>query len=316
MRNTKSISVVYLTLNAEPYINNFIKNILNQSLKPQEILVIDSESTDNTIKIAENYSEVKIINIKRNNFDHGGTRHLALEHSKGEIVLFFSQDAEIIDSNYINNIVRNFNDESVAMVYGRQVPRENAPPYEQLIRSYNYPTVSKVKTKNDISTLGIKCFYMSDVCSAYRKDIYYTLGGFEKLTLTNEDMLIATKAIFAGYKVVYDSKAVVMHSHNYTFSQELRRNFDVAAFLQIYSKFYSNININSEGVKLVKYVLYNLTVHCNFLSIMIFIYICIGKYFGNRLGKVFDKIPHFLVLYLTTNKNFWSKFFNSSFPHL
>ncbi|WP_406545431.1 glycosyltransferase [Succinimonas sp.] len=50
--NCYKFSVVFLTLNAEPYLRNNLQNIESQTLKPIEVLVIDSESVDNTIHIA------------------------------------------------------------------------------------------------------------------------------------------------------------------------------------------------------------------------------------------------------------------------
>ena len=75
--NDAKISVVIMTLNAENYIEDFIVRLLRQTLKPHEIIVVDSESNDATLEITSKFPQVKIVNIKRENFDHGGTRDLA-----------------------------------------------------------------------------------------------------------------------------------------------------------------------------------------------------------------------------------------------
>lgn len=303
------VSVVFLTLNAEPYLRKNLQNIEKQTLRPLEVIVVDSESVDNTIQIAREFSFVKIINIKRTDFDHGGTRHLAVTKSIGDIIVFFSQDVEIFDIDYLQNIVSNFKDDKVAMVCGRQIPRNNATPYEKLIRQFNYPELSKIKTKNDIANLGIKCFFMSDVCSAYSRNIYYMLGGFEQLTLISEDMLIATKAIMNDYKVIYDAHSAVYHSHDYSFMQELRRNFDIGVFLKMNNEYYSNIKVNTEGVELVKYVCFSLLKQYLLLHVFIFLYICVGKFIGNKLGLYYYRIPKKILMYLTSNKNYWNRYF-------
>ena len=122
--NDAKISVVIMTLNAENFIEDFIVRLLRQTLKPDEIIVVDSESNDATIEITSKFPQVKIVNIKRENFDHGGTRDLAFKVSTGDIVLFFSQDAVIANDDYISNMVLNFEDPLVAMAYGRQVAKE------------------------------------------------------------------------------------------------------------------------------------------------------------------------------------------------
>jgi rhamnosyltransferase len=94
----------------------------------------------------------------------------------------------------IEQIISNFADEKVAMVCGRQKAKPNAVHYERLIREFII-LCKKSETFADINTLGIKAFYMSDACSAYRRSAYYDLGGFEYPILTNEDMLIAARAL-------------------------------------------------------------------------------------------------------------------------
>ena len=54
--------------------------------------------------------------------------------------------------------------------------------------------------ETDLPRLGIKTFFLSDACSAYRRAAYLAVGGFEKHVLTNEDMLIAARMI-AGVAV-------------------------------------------------------------------------------------------------------------------
>lgn len=207
-------------------------------------------------------------------------------------------------------MVANFEDPLVAMAYGRQVAKLDARSYEEYIRLFNFPDSSIIKTKEEQKKLGIKCFFMSDVCSAYRKTVYFELGGFEKEIIISEDMMIATKAIMAGYKVVYDAKSVVYHSHNYSFMQELRRNFDVGCFLKIYDELYGKIKVSSEGTRLVIFVMKRLIKNKKFLDIFRFMNICFAKLLGNKLGKNFKHLPKKVILFLSQNKLFWKKYFN------
>ena len=66
----------------------------------------------------------------------------------------------------------------IACVYGRQLPGRDSSPYEKLSRLHNYSELSRTKTGEDIKKLGIKAFFCSDVCCAYRRDIYEECGGF------------------------------------------------------------------------------------------------------------------------------------------
>lgn len=281
---SKKVSVIIMTLNAEEYIKNMLDILCKQSLKPVEIIVADSESTDKTVEIAKTYDLVKIIEVKRSEFDHGGSRDVALKESVGDFVLFFTQDAIIEQIDYIEQITSNFDDGAVAMVCARQKAKTDAAHYERLIRNFNYPMVKKVRTKADIATMGVKAFYMSDACSAYRRTAYFDLGGFEHPILTNEDMLIAARALEKDYKIVYDPCAYVLHSHNFTFKQEFKRNFDVAAFMVMHKDVFAGMNVEGEGMKLVKYVSKGLLSRLHFISFIKFGMICVAKFTGYRKG--------------------------------
>ena len=286
----QKISVIVMTLNAEAYIKSMLDILSRQTIKPIEVIVADSESTDKTIEIARTFDFVSILNIKRSEFDHGGSRHHAFEQSIGDFVLFFTQDAVIEQDNYIEQMISNFEDESVAMVCARQKAKPNAFHYERLIRDFNYPLTRKVRSKADIKTMGIKAFYMSDACSAYRRTAYFDLGGFEHPILTNEDMFIAARALEKGYKTVYDPEAYVLHSHNFSFMQEYKRNFDVAAFMVMHKSVFADMKIEGEGARLVKYVSKNLLKHFHVISFIKFGFICIAKFAGNRKGRNIEKM--------------------------
>ena len=86
----------------------------------------------------------------------------------------------------------------VCAAYGRQLPRQDCSFVEKYTRSFNYPETSSVKTAEDIQRLGIKTFFCSDVCAAYKRDIFDRLGGYVDHAIFNEDMIYAAKAVEAG----------------------------------------------------------------------------------------------------------------------
>ncbi len=71
-----------------------------------------------------------------------------------------------------------------------QIKRYN--PVEAYTRIFNYPKESRIKSKEDLPKLGIKTFFCSNVCAAYRKSEYNALGGFPLHTIFNEDMIFAS----------------------------------------------------------------------------------------------------------------------------
>ena len=306
MENQK-VSVIIPTLNASKELEVLLLALLRQNKKADEIVVIDSSSDDDTQSICKKYHEVKLLNIARRQFDHGGTRAIAVDQTMGEFVLFLTQDAVPADEKYISSLLAPFADERIAMVSGRQCAKATARLSEKLTREFNYPAQSNVRSKEDIKQLGIKTFFASDVCSAYRKSAYYAVGGFAHPILTNEDMLIAASFLEAGYKIAYAHKAEVIHSHNFTLGQQFKRNFDVGVFLSTYAHHFGKLQVDGEGIKMVKSVGGQLLARKAYQHILYYAAECISKVLGSKLGKIYTKLPAGLVKKCSANKNYWNQ---------
>ena len=279
------ISVIIPTLNAAPVIVSLLNGILNQTVKPDEIIVVDSESNDETVLLSQAYPLTRIIAIKRADFDHGGTRDMAFHASIGDVVLFFSQDVIIRDDCYIETLVQAALHEGVACAFGRQIARKDAPLYEKYTRAFNYPEQSNLRSANDIPRLGIKAFFFSDVCSAYRRDAYLAVGGFDYPVPTNEDMLIAAKFLHAGYQIAYCAEAVVVHSHNYSLRQEFERNYKIGFVIRKYQRLLDCGSANTDGVRYVRFVLRKLLSGVALLQCFKFCLLCVAKFCGFKLGE-------------------------------
>lgn len=279
-----TISVVVPTCNAARWIGGLLRQLDRQTRKPDEILVVDSASDDTTVEIARSVSGVRVIEIDRACFDHGKTRDMALRESAGDAVFFLTQDAVLRDDRYIEEMLRALSAPRVACVCGRQIAQSGAPLYEKLTREFNYPKVSFVRGAESIETMGIKAFFLSDVCSAYHRDAYLAVGGFDYPIATNEDMLIAAKFLHAGYRIAYCAEAAVFHSHAFTLKEEYRRNYKIALTLEQYRERLDNVGATQEGFRLVRYVLRGLLRQGALLQGIRFCLLCAAKWAGNRAG--------------------------------
>jgi len=227
---TDMITVVIPTRNAGQQFLHLLDSLQKQTLKPAQIIVIDSESTDETRETAGSRN-CKIITVSNIDFDHGTTRNLAMTEVSSEFVVFLTQDAVPADENMIAELIGPMQaDSNIAICYGRQLPRPDARPLERFAREFSYPDESILKTKNDIETLGLKTFFCSNSCSAVRCSIFNKLGGFKNNVVVNEDMLFAAKAIFHDYSVYYSATARVYHSHSYSLPQTFKRYFNIGRF--------------------------------------------------------------------------------------
>lgn len=279
------ISLVILTLDAGEEIGNLLKRLLAQTVVPNEILVVDSASTDNTVSIAKEYPGVRVLSIERKDFNHGLTRDMALREATGDIVCFMTQDAVPANDKFVENLIAPIlSDGEIAISSGRQLPKADARRFEQLVRAFNYTDVSYVRSKADVSKLGIKTYFATDVCAAYRRSQYLELGGFGKTNMS-EDMLMAAKAINAGYKVAYAANAEVYHSHNLTLKEQYRRNYAIGVFLETNKDVVKCESEVGEGSKLVKSVSKSLISEGNIPELFAFGFDCAARLLGNRAGR-------------------------------
>jgi len=246
--------------------------------------------------------------ISQSEFDHAGTRKAAAALSEADAFICMTDDA-VPDDKYLTTklIGALETDEKTAIAYGRQLPREGAGSIERYTRKFNYPAKDSVKTIDDIDRLGIKTFFASNVCCAYKKRIYDELGGFTDTAIFNEDMIYAAKALKNGYISRYVSAARVIHSHSYTAMQQLHRNFDLGMSQAMNPEVFDGIASEGEGIRLVKNTAAWLIKNHAAKELPELIISSGFKYIGFRLGKAYRKIPDRAMLFLAMNKSYAKK---------
>ena len=107
-----------------------------QTAPPEEIVVADSESEDGFLEQAAGQSGVRLIRIRRKDFDHGGTRDRALRTCGTPFVVMMTQDALPVSGRCMEELLKPFADGRVAAVCGRQIASPEASPAEKAVRAF------------------------------------------------------------------------------------------------------------------------------------------------------------------------------------
>lgn len=255
MNKTKKIDVIIPTYHPDEKLERCLRMLKRQTIQPQRIMLINTEEEFFHSKVFSTLKQGEIVHITKPEFDHGGTRNQAARMCDGEIMILLTQDAIPADEYLIENLLKPFEDEEVCAAYGRQMADKKDNPIEAYTRIFNYPKESRIKSKKDLPELGIKTFFCSNVCAAYRKSEYDALGGFPLHTIFNEDMIFASHLIEEGKKIAYVADAKVWHWHNYTAKEQLKRNFDLAVSQVDAGGLFTKVKSESEGIRLVKMTL-------------------------------------------------------------
>lgn len=306
------IDVIIPVYRPDEKLERLIEKLGVQTMKPAHVLFLQTMTGDSEdervgeiLKRAEN---ARIIPVDKNEFDHGGTRNQGASLSEAEYMLFMTQDAVPEDAYLIENMYRHITSgEMIATAYARQTPGEEAGVIESYTRTFNYPEESSVKSLDDLERLGIKTYFCSNACAMYKKSVYEELGGFVTETIFNEDMIFASRVIGAGYKIAYAADAKVVHSHKYTYREQLTRNFDLGVSQRQYREIFEGIKSESEGIRLIKDTMRHL-VRCGKWYFIPDLIIQSGfKFIGYRLGLRYEKLPGWLVKKLSMNKRYWNE---------
>jgi rhamnosyltransferase len=302
---SNAISVIIPTLNASAHIKSLLESLNRQTIKPTEIMIVDSSSDDDTLALAS-WFNVTAFTIQRKAFDHGGSRYDAVKLAKGDILLFLTQDAIPANNQYIQQLIEPLKDPRIAASFGRQLPQPSAIPPERFARLFNYHERPIVKGAEDKQRLGIKTYYFSNVCSALKRQPYEEVGGFPTKSIVNEDMTLAAKLIHRGYQIAYAPAATVVHSHNYSLSRQFKRYFDIGVSLKDQEWILKSVSAEGEGAKFIVYEMRYLIKEKAYRYIPYAIGEALFKYVGYQLGLNYKKLPFRVAQACSAQKQFWA----------
>lgn len=292
-------------------LERLIEKINSQTLKPDHVFFMQTlTGTEEDVRvreILERAGHAVVTTLEKREFDHGGTRNRGAAMSQADYMLFMTQDAVPVDDMLIENLRRAMEaGEDIATAYGRQLPDDKVGVIEHYTRRFNYPPESSTKTKADLPVLGIKTYFCSNVCAMYRRTVYEQMGGFVLHTIFNEDMIMASKVIQAGYRIAYAAEAEVVHAHRYTYREQFRRNFDLAVSQRQYREVFDGIRSESEGIRLVKKTMKYLLSKGKWYLVPDLILQSGFKFLGYRFGKKYDKLPMGIVRRFSMNPSYWN----------
>ena len=258
---------------------------------------------------ASRFPAVRVMHIRREEFDHGGTRAMGMALcADADYVLMMTQDALPADDMLTETMAAALEaDPQLATVSARQLAGDGAPEAEKATRLFNYPDAPSRRTQADHARLGIKTYFCPDVCAMYRRALYEEVGGFPAPAIFNEDMVYTGRALQAGYATLYEPAARVIHWHSFSARQQLHRNFDLGVSQADHPEIFSASSSESEGRKYVSAVFVHLRRTGRRREIPGFAMRCAARLIGYKLGKNYRRLPKRLILLLTGDRLYWKR---------
>jgi rhamnosyltransferase len=225
-----SVTLLIPTWNAGPEFPDILRLMKGQRLRQRlEILVIDSGSTDGTAEFLRDL-DVRLIEIPNAEFNHGLTRQRGIQEATGDVVVLTAQDARPADNQWMQRLVDCFADPQVAGAYSRQAPRPDANPFirdrlSRWVAAADRPREQSVGSEAafdalaPLEKLGRVAF--DNVSSAVRRKVALEIPFRERRF--GEDLDWGHRVLLAGYKIIFEPRSCVIHSHNKSIWYETKR---------------------------------------------------------------------------------------------
>jgi len=218
-------SVIIPVLNEDQNLLKCLSAVFGQEVDFNfEVLVVDSGSTDRTRELAQEFAQkqpLRLLEVKREEFSHGRTRQFASEQAQGEYLIYLVADAVPADNQWLKKLVDSArNDDKIAGVYSRQLPRPGAELLEKIRLkrrkvSSAEPSETEIKKAEDYwlmtPLLRIGFCDFDDVSSLRKK------SALDKIPIRDcawaEDLVWSRDCLLKGFKIVYQPESMVYHSH-------------------------------------------------------------------------------------------------------
>jgi rhamnosyltransferase len=197
----KTISIIIRTKNEEKWIGTCLRSVFDQENTDFEVIVVDNQSSDETLNIVSKYP-VRLIHYKEAYFP-GKALNTGVRASTGDYLAFLSGHCVPVNTQWLDNLLRNFNHPAVSAVYGRQEPL----PYSSDTDKRDLWTVFGLDKK-----IQKKDSFFHNANSMIRRDIWELIP-FDEQTTNIEDRIWAKAVLQKGYHIVYEPVASVYHWH-------------------------------------------------------------------------------------------------------
>jgi glycosyltransferase involved in cell wall biosynthesis len=195
-------SVISTVLNEEKSIEKFIDSIVNQSVIPDEFIIVDAGSKDKTIdlinKNIKKYKSKLLIKLIHKSGNRSIGRNEAIKNSSNELIAV--TDAGCMpEKDWFKNITSPFKDKSIDVVSGYYKPRYRNI-FEKSLSTYTSVMPDKINEEE---------FVPSSRSVAFKKSAWKKSGGYPENLDTCEDLVFAKRLRNSKNKFIFKKNASV-----------------------------------------------------------------------------------------------------------
>jgi cellulose synthase/poly-beta-1,6-N-acetylglucosamine synthase-like glycosyltransferase len=267
--NLPFVSVIVPTYNEEKNIARCLSSVINQDYPKDklEVIVVDSVSKDNTVKIANDHGARVIFENKQT---IGNAFKIGTEDAKGELIALVGADSELPQRDFLRKMVSAFSDPSVC---GTFTCFRVSKTYSSISRCYHlmrgdplinfaYPSIG-----SDASVLTMKNYYPT-AATILRKELVLKVGNFKEHLPRMEDIDLTYRLLQNGYRLIFVPNTYIYHHFVDSLSSYTKKTYKRILIFINYHDFcaftYAPKNLNGK-ISFLK----NILVHMSILGLLI-----------------------------------------------
>ena len=227
-------SVVIPTYNYGHYLPQSLGSALNQTVQPDEIIIVDGGSTDNTPDVIKPYlTDARIKYIRTENLGVSATRNAGIEQSSSEFIAFLDAD-DIWVNNKLELQLPLFTNPRVGVVYSLRQPFNE----KGLMKDYEHVKVFRGDVLPHLMTHNFLCLSSAVV----RKECFVSAGLFNERLSQGEDMDLWLRIAAEGYEFDYVNEPLVRYRQGGLASNPTQWDKRYQQNRLMFKKFFTNPN--------------------------------------------------------------------------
>ncbi len=203
MPTSHNVSVVIVTHNDAGRLDKCLKSVSSQDFPNFEIVIVDANSTDNSIAIASRYAS-KIVQLNVNCL--GYSRQIGVENASGRIIAFFDSDIMLPSDDWLSQAVDAFSaKENTAILWPKNIGPNNNSIAKCFFNFWQVIVEHRAINHPNTFTLGSNALYL--------KSAIDEAGGYDIRSHYSDDVDLGRRILAQGYSYAFFEKPIIHYTN-------------------------------------------------------------------------------------------------------
>jgi len=216
------VSIIIRAKNEEKWLDSCLFAVSNQDYHNFEIVLVDNESTDHTLEIAERY-DCKIVYISDKEFNFSKALNIGIKAARGELIAILSGHCIPADEQWLLRLAMHLKSKDVIATYGRQIPLPDSDAADKRDLWITFGQDRKIQRKD---------YFFHNANSMIRRETWEKIPFNENIHGV-EDQDWAKKVLNQNNKIIYEPTATVYHHHGIHHSRSEKRAVRVVRMIEL-----------------------------------------------------------------------------------